>query len=293
MKIMGKSHQERFVLKKTLSAIIWLLVPTITQLGFGSSLGRALFRTQPYNISYDAMFIAATVGIGLTSMWGLLSYQNTLRNESARDLPVFFSWWNAFDLFEVLASLNLGILFFVSGVPGSGIAWLLSFVILIISTLRLSQAEKDVVIEKPAPHTNLSRVASAFFLIIAILFVAFPVLQPWYGPPEPFVRWYPFSPAGELVWRGIFLSFSFGMMMTALDPFGRHRPFLIALVLSGYLHSGEMAVDHLLSVQMVGMNANPEHLYGDILGWFVIASVSLLFLLLSRKNAPQPQPKGI
>ncbi len=89
MKIMSKSHQDRFVLKKTLSAIIWLLVPTIPQLGFGSSPGRALFRTQPYNISYDAMFIAATVGIGLTSLWGLLSYQNTLRNESARDLPIF------------------------------------------------------------------------------------------------------------------------------------------------------------------------------------------------------------
>jgi hypothetical protein len=38
---------------------------------------------------------------------------------------------------------------------------------------------------------------------------------------------------------------------------------------------------------MNGMNANPEHLYGDVLGWFVIASVSLLFLLLSRKSVSE------
>ncbi len=67
-----------------------------------------------------------------------------------------------------------GYFIFCIGASGSGVAWLLSFVILIISTLRLSQAEKGVVFENPTPRTNLNRVASTFFVIIAMLFVAFP-----------------------------------------------------------------------------------------------------------------------
>ena len=31
-----------------------------------------------------------------------------------------------------------------------------------------------------------------------------------------------------------------------------------------------------------GMNSNPEHLYGDVLGWFIIASVSIMLLSLAR-----------
>ena len=44
------------------------------------------------------------------------------------------------------------------------------------------------------------------------------------------------------------------------------------------MHAAEMCVDNLRSASMGNMNGNPEHLYGDILGWFVLASLSLLFL---------------
>jgi hypothetical protein len=30
------------------------------------------------------------------------------------------------------------------------------------------------------------------------------------------------------------------------------------------------------------MNSNPEYLYGDVLGWFIIASVSIMLLFLAR-----------
>ena len=86
----------------------------------------------------------------------------------------------------------------------------------------------------------------------------------------------------KLIWRGIFLSFAFGMILAAFDPLGRHRSFLVLLVLSGYLPFGEMAADNVLSAAMGGMNGNPEHLYGVRLGWFVIASISLFFLILNR-----------
>ena len=136
-------------------------------------------------------------------------------------------------------------------------------------------------------RSSLSVAASVVLVVLACVFILFPVSQPWSGPPEPFVRWHPFSQPGELVWRGVFLSFAFGMLLTAFDPLGRHRSFLIVLVLSGYLHSGEMAVDNLLASRMDGMNCNPEHLYGDVLGWFAIASVSLLFLVFARRRAHQ------
>jgi hypothetical protein len=228
------------------------------------------------------MFIAATAGIGFTAIWILFDYNKTIGNE--KRLPAYYSWQNAFDLFELVAVAALGTLNIVTGAPGSGFIWLISLALLSLSTWFLSQTEKGVSIEKHVSKTTLAKVTSVFLVAMAFLFIAFPVLQPWSGPPEPFVRWHPFSPLGELVWRGIFLSFSFGMLLTATDPLGKHRTFLVALVFSGYLHSGEMAVDSLLSMQMNGMNANPEHLYGDVLGWFVIASVSLLFLLLSRKS---------
>ncbi len=56
------------------------------------------------------------------------------------------------------------------------------------------------------------------------------------------------------------------------------------MVLSGYLHSAEMAADNLLSAQMGSKNGNFEHLYGDVLRWFVIASLSLIFLRATRNQ---------
>jgi hypothetical protein len=64
---------------------------------------------------------------------------------------------------------------------------------------------------QPPPSARGSFAASAVLLTLAAAFVAFPVLQPWSGLPEPFVRWHPYSTDAELVWRAIFLAFAIGM----------------------------------------------------------------------------------
>jgi hypothetical protein len=61
---------------------------------------------------------------------------------------------------------------------------LVSLVLLVISTWSLSKAEKDVNIERRSEPTRLSRTASALLVVVALLFIAFPVLQPWCGPLE-------------------------------------------------------------------------------------------------------------
>ncbi|MGD8968967.1 MAG: hypothetical protein PVI07_15785 [Anaerolineae bacterium] len=68
MKTLGMSRRRWFALRKALSVGIWLLVPSLILLAFGSSPWTAFFRAQPFNLSYDAMFVAATAGIGLTPL---------------------------------------------------------------------------------------------------------------------------------------------------------------------------------------------------------------------------------
>jgi hypothetical protein len=282
MKTPGLSHSWWFRIRKCLSAGVWLVLPPLSLLGFRSSPWQGAFRAQPFNNSYDAMFIAATAGIGLTSLWIVFTASRYTRGVKNVVVPACYSWFNAFDLFELCACASLGIFNFLAGTPGSGVLWSIAFSCLLVGTMVVSQTEKGIVFETSSRHTQLSWPLSIGLIALAALFILFPVLQPWSGPPEPFVRWHPFSLSGELIWRGIFLSFAFGMILTAFDPLGRHRSFLVLLVLSGYLHSGEMAADNVLSAAMGGMNGNPEHLYGDVLGWFVIASISLLFLILNR-----------
>ena len=147
----------------------------------------------------------------------------------------------------------------------------------------LAGADSAVSMSAPPGRTGIAVTASIFLVVMAVLFIEFPVLQPWSGPPEPFVRWHPFSEHAEVVWRGIFLSFAAAMLLAALDPLGRHRFFLILLVTSGSLHAAEMAVDNLCAARMGGVNGNAEHLYGDVLGWFAIAAASLILLVADRR----------
>lgn len=267
-----------------LSAGVWLLLPALTLLGFRSSRWQDFFRARPFNDSYDAMFIAAAAGIGLTSFWIWLSCRERRQDGKQRVRPAYCCRQNAFHLFELASCASLGFLNFMVGVPGSALVWSAAFVCLLAGTAMVARSQNKVVVETPSRRTTLNWTMSAFLIAAATLFILFPVLQPWSGPPELFVRWHPFSPAAELLWRGIFLSFAFGMLLAAVDPGGRHRPFVVLLVLSGYLHAAEMAVDNLVSARVGGMNRNPEHLYGDVLGWFAIASLALLFLILDRRN---------
>jgi len=48
------------------------LGPPLTLLSFRSTRWEACFRAQPYNNSYDAIFIAAMAGIGATSLCAIV-----------------------------------------------------------------------------------------------------------------------------------------------------------------------------------------------------------------------------
>jgi len=284
--VLGQRH--RFVLRKLVSAFVWLLLPALTLLASRSTPWEAQFRPRPFNVSYDAMFIAATAGIALASVWVLYATRARLvaTDEPSVEpvLPIVWSWWNALDLFELMACVSLTAAYLGAGAAGSAVIWALALAVLGVLSARVAQTERPASLPCPPPRSRLSHTASIFLVAVALLFIAFPVLQPWSGPPEPFVRWHPFSGPAELVWRGFFLSFAAGMVLAAFDPLGRHRPFLVLLVVSGFLHAGEMAIDNLSSAGRGAMNGNPEHLYGDILGWFGIASVSLIFLIRDRRG---------
>lgn len=93
---------------------------------------------------------------------------------------------------------------------------------------------------------------------------------------------------GERVRRGLFFAFAAGMAVCARDPLGRERGFLILLACSGLLHAGEMAVDNLIAAHAGGANGNPQHLYGDVLGWAVIGASALALSAISRRTRRPP-----
>ena len=90
-----------------MSAFIWLAWPPLTLLSFRSTRGEASFRAQPYNNSYDAIFIAAMAGIGATSLCALVLSQRVNRAE-ANVFPAHLSWRNAFVLFELFSQRDVG-----------------------------------------------------------------------------------------------------------------------------------------------------------------------------------------
>lgn len=104
-------------------------------------------------------------------------------------------------------------------------------------------------------RTPMAWVYSAFLAIIAIAFLAFPVAQPWEGPPEPFVRWHPYGEAGELVWRGIFAAYALCMLWAAAEgPLTKHLLFVVYLAVSGFVHATAMLAMCLAERASGGLN---------------------------------------
>ncbi len=254
--------------RRQLAALIYLTLPTLTLLAFRTTPWQAWFRTQPPNLSYDAMWIAASAGIGLASLILLRAAPTSLR-------------WTAQDLFEPMTAAVLALANWFAAAPGTALLWTAATFALLLALV--SQPGSSEAPTSPARRSPTAWTASFLLILLAVLFLLGPVLHPvWNGPEQPFVRWHPFSAPGELVWRGIFFCFAIGMMITAWDPLRRHRPFLLVLAWSGLFHATEMAADNRMSAAMQGMNGNHEHLYGDVLGWYVIAGLSAALLILSR-----------
>ena len=135
----------KLLLERTLlSAGVWLLLPALTLLSFRSSRWQDFFRVRPFNDSYDAMFIAAAAGIGLTSFWIWLSCRERRHDGKQRVRPVYCCRLNAFHLFELAACASLGFLNFMAGLPGSAPVWSAALVCLLTGTTMVARSQTDV-----------------------------------------------------------------------------------------------------------------------------------------------------
>lgn len=260
------------------SALWWMAMPAAVLLPFrDTALSAAICGSTP-NLSYDGMLIAAGFGVGLAQL--LLSRRT--------GLDVQDRVGHALDVFEVAVMAALAALYAQAGIYGSALVWSVGLGITGVGLLNQRRAERhlaDSVRPCARPRTALDLIASALLLSIAVIFIAFPVTKPWTGPVEPFVRWHPFSPEIETVWRGIFASFAVAMAVAALDPGHRHRHFLLALGCSGICHAAFMAADNLLAAWYGRDNGNVEHLYGDVAGWLLIGLASLAYWRARRIGA--------
>ena len=137
---MSPSQQASFTRCKLLSAVIWLFLPTFILIAFRASPWERHFRALPFNDSYDAMFVAATGGIGLSSLWLLFSYNRYRQRTKRTVLPAYSDWRNAVDLFELFACASLGILNFVAGAPAAGMFWSAAFFSLLAGSMALLRA---------------------------------------------------------------------------------------------------------------------------------------------------------
>lgn len=271
--------------RRRVSALWWMVVPAAVLLPFrGTSLAPAICGTTP-NLSYDGMLIAAGFGVGL-AQWVMSRPSGSNLHHRAGD---------ALDVFEVLIMAALAGLYGAAGIHGSALVWGIGLLVTLAGLMQQIQAERRLApaarsadappTEAPrsdAPPTDTPRtaadwVASGLLLTLGTVFILFPVTKPWTGPVEPFVRWHPFSPEIETVWRGIFASFAVAMIVAAWDPGRRHRPFLLALGLSGTCHGLFMGADNLIAAWAGTANGNLEHLYGDVAGWLAIGLISLAY----------------
>lgn len=245
------------------------------------------------------MFVSITAAMALTQGWQLWNCRQVVfstqmpsvdAQASAQTIriPLFMYPNNALDMFELLLLMLVAVLNFVSHTPSSGVIWLIFFIALagihaffwhvFVQDMQHSSSQ---IIEWVAtrPHFKLRRVVFSFFYLLwGVGFLVFPVFQPWDGFVAPFVRWFAYTVDGELVWRGIFASYALGFFYCLLDPFHLHVAYILYVAVSGFIHATFMLIANLISRVQGLPNGNSEHLYGDILGWYVIAAFSAINL---------------
>jgi hypothetical protein len=130
----------------------------------------------------------------------------------------------------------------------------------------------------------------AVLTVFAIGLLAVPAFLPWSGPPEPFIRWHEYSPAGELLWRGTFVSFAIGNLTAAVlqDPAGLGASYTVFFILQCVLHATVMLVDNRVAAAAGGPNGNPHHAWSEIPGFYFIGTVLALLLAARLRVARRP-----
>jgi hypothetical protein len=246
--------------KPILHATGFAILPPLLTFAASGTAYESSFRPPPTNISYDSMQVAVSLGIAV-SQWVLSKSKLT-------------TTLNAFEFFKILFPLFNGVLYMVVQAWGAGIIWIFWALVIVLTKYVYFPGFRW----KPyLPDGILLWIYSLLSFVIAVLFISFAVAQPWSGPPEKFVRWYPFNVDKELVWRGIFLSHALMMIWTALfQPHRYNFPFTVYLAISGTFHSTIMLILNLAERAVNGLNGNVEHIYGDVAGWYFVAFMNAL-----------------
>jgi len=239
---MMRAYHQQF---RLIAALCYLVLPPVLCFGAAGTAIEHLFRPWPANSFYDAMLLAVCFSVAITEAIGRCAMpHDQCAAARAAAAAAVGQKADALTVFEVLLALLLGVLYCAAQAPAAGACWLAvaaALTILVIaasvsstavyehsaenrhflgvtSTLGLATTQQQVngssqpslrwswQLEKE--RTLLEWVFSGFLCLAAVLFMVFPVLQPWSGPPEKFVRWHPYSPAGELVWRGVFAAYA-------------------------------------------------------------------------------------
>jgi hypothetical protein len=131
------------------------------------------------------------------------------------------------------------------------------------------------------PQTTLR----VLLVVFGILLVSAPVSQPWSGRPERFIRWHDYSVDAELLWRGTFCNFAIHNWMAAVDPSGRHRPYVVFMAVQGIIHATVMLFDNRISAARGQANGNWEHAF-EISGFYLLGVLLLSLLLFAPPRLP-------
>jgi len=267
-------------------AFLIALIPFIVLLSnTGNDNIQRLFRAYPYNISYELMTCAVGSAVLITAFLENGLVQNQIKAiVPARELTSIAL--SPFMIFMGMWSIIQLILNAVNGTIVTSILWGISAVVSIIKLVHEFHhipQNKSLWIFSIFSNIDRSCMAYAIRIILVIFAIGLwiPILLPWEGPPEPFVRWHTFSLQGELLWRGTFACFSLCNILTALDPTGAGAGYTAFMAAQGIFHGTVMLIDNRISASNHGSNGNAEHAWGEI-PFFLILGLSLSILLITR-----------
>jgi len=259
------------IMNKRINALVvigFIFLPILLTFGSAGTSYQVLFVPQKRNSFYDAMQVAIFCSVGVTEVaCGISStdLQGTNNNKE----------FDSFKYFQIVVSFLCGITYFYGSAYVSGFFWIL-FCILLCSSFVF---RKEVTFKWHfiSERGKYGWFYTGFFIIFSIGLIAFPVSQPWSSSPEPFIRWHPYTIPGELVWRGIFFSYSSSIIYSCAEhPLGKHVVFVLYVGISCIIHSVVMLGMNINQKVKGQPNGNPEHLFSEIPGFFIVGILNLI-----------------
>lgn len=259
-------------------ALALSLLPLLVSIAPRRTSVEPSFRACPYNEAYEWMSVA--VGLSFPRA-DLLSSHPTFLPPPLRarhETPPPPSWAAVICLWPWTQAV---ISFRVATTAGAGFAWAtaaagVTAACVVASWRSVRLASRSA----RAAHHSLSSTALRSFLGALSLVFLVPVFAPWDGPVQPFVRWHPFSEAGEALFRGTFLTFAVGCAAAAAQrTLADAASFAVSFTTQCFVHATTMLV---LSRTTGPKNTNFEHLPGNIACFYAIG---LVLTALLRRNA--------